>query len=229
MTQLAAESGDFRVIDRVSTGDGEVAGWIAYPDEDLQRASHALVVDGTVWLVDPVDRPGLDAFLADLGEVAGVALLLDRHRRDAAAIATRHDVAVHLPAFFEGVAAELDAPIERFRRQLGSTGYGSHKLVDNRFWQEAALYGEDTGVLLVPESVGTIPFFCAGDERLGVHPARRLTPPRKLARLEPDHVLVGHGTGIHDDAPAALHDAIRGARRRAPRLWAKDLRLLLSR
>ena len=99
-----------REIDRYDGG----VGWIAYPDEDMQRASHAVVGEnGGVWVVDPVDAAGLDELLAEYGEVAGVVVLLDRHKRDAAAIATRHDVSVYVPDFMDAVAQELDAPVER--------------------------------------------------------------------------------------------------------------------
>ena len=228
MATESAVVADYREIDRfaVDEGTGGV-GWIADPEEEMQRASHALAVDGEVWLIDPVDAPGIDDLVSEFGEVAGVVLLLDRHKRDAAAIARRHDVAVHLPAFMRGVADALDAETEHFREELGETGYAVHELTNNRFWREAALYSEDTGVLVVPEALGTSDFFLAPGERLGVHVALRLVPPRKLARLSPRRILVGHGEGIHEDATIALREAIRGSRRRAPQLWAKDLRLLL--
>jgi hypothetical protein len=228
MSASQATVREFREIYRFEDGpdDGGV-GWIAHPDEAEQRASHALQVDGDVWVIDPVDAPGLDDLFADLGEVVGVAILLDRHKRDAAAVARRHGVPIHLPDFMTGVAADMDAETTTYRRELGDTGYGAHEVVNNRFWKEVALYGEDNDVLVVPEAVGTIPFFRVGDERLGVHPGLRLRPPSKLARLEPERVLVGHGSGVHEDAADALASGIRGARRRAPRLYAKDLRLLL--
>jgi hypothetical protein len=33
-------------------------GWVV--DEFMQRCSHALVVDGRVWLIDPVDGEGVE-------------------------------------------------------------------------------------------------------------------------------------------------------------------------
>ena len=66
------------------------ASWIAFPDEKMKRASHALADGDDVWLVDPVDVDGLDDTLADLGTVRGVVVLLDRHTRDSAALARRH-------------------------------------------------------------------------------------------------------------------------------------------
>ncbi|MEF8839506.1 MAG: hypothetical protein V5A24_05525 [Haloarculaceae archaeon] len=228
MDTESAEPRDFREIDRFDLGRGTGGvGWIADPEESLQRASHALAVDGEVWVIDPVDAPGIDDLVTEFGKVAGVALLLDRHKRDAAAIARRHDVAVHLPWFMDGVADDLDAATETFRDELGDTGYAVHEVVNNRVWQEAALYSDDTGVLVVPEAVGTTDFFCVPDERLGVHVGLRLTPPTSLARLSPARVLVGHGDGVHEDATVALRKAVRGSRRRAPRMWAGALRMLL--
>lgn len=215
-----SDAGRLVEIDR---WDGGV-GWLAHPDESLQRASHALAVDGEVWVVDPVDAPGLDDLLADLGEVAGVVLGLDRHKRDAAAIATRHDVPVHLPRPLAGVADALDARTAIVGDELVDTGYRTHTLVDNRFWREVALYHPGNGTLLVPEAVGTAPHYVVAGERLGVHPALRLRPPRRvLAGYEPERVLVGHGRGVHDDAATALSDALRDARRNAPRLYWKAL------
>jgi hypothetical protein len=46
-----------------------------------------------------------------------------------------------------------------------------------------------------------------------------MTPPRGLVALEPGHVLVGHGEGIHEDAAAVLREAVTLARRRTSS-WA---------
>lgn len=208
---------EYREIDRREHG----VGWMAYPDERMQRASHAFEVDGDVYVTDPVDVEGLDDLLAEFGEVAGVLILLDRHKRDSAAVANRHDVPVYLPEWMDGVAEELDAPVERVRVELEDTGVGVHQLIDNRFWQEAAVSIEDHGELIVPESVGTASYFLSASERLGVHPALRLKPPTKLGRFSPDSVLVGHGTGVHEDAAEALHDALSRSRSRTPALYAK--------
>lgn len=215
---------DFREIDRRDEG----VGWIAYPNERMQRASHAFVVNGEVWVVDPVDVDGLDDLLAEYGEVAGVVTLLDRHKRDAATVANRHDVAVHVPDWMDGVASEMDAPVERVRSEL-TEGCGVHRLIDNAVWQEAVVSIEDSGTLIVPEAVGTAEYFLAGSERLGVHPALRLIPPRrKLRQFSPERVLVGHGAGVHEDAAEALSDALDGSRSRAPGLYAKTLKQFIA-
>ncbi|EMA45109.1 hypothetical protein [Halococcus saccharolyticus] len=213
--------------DEIDRFDGGV-GWIAYPDERMQRASHALATDDGVWLVDPVDAADLDDLLEEFGTVAGVVLLLPRHKRDAAEIARRHDVSVHVPSWMTGVASELDAPVERFSSELGETGYRLRKIA-TPLWQEAALYHADEGTLVVAEALGTAEFFRTGTERLGVHPALRLLPPRRSFRgFTPDRVLVGHGAGVHEDASRALSTALDGSRRRAPSLYAKTARLFLS-
>ncbi|QSW99770.1 hypothetical protein [Haloterrigena alkaliphila] len=209
---------EFREIDRFDGG----VGWIAHPDEEMQRASHALAIDGEVWVVDPVDADGLDDLLAEFGDVTGVVVLLDRHTRDAEAIADRHNVPVYLPRIFEGVTDEIEAPVARFSDELSDTGLEAHTVVDNRFWKEVALYDSENGTLVVPESVGTADFFRAGRERLGVHPMRRLTPPREeLGGFAPERIRVGHGSGIETDAAGALEDALENSRRRAPQAYAR--------
>ncbi len=210
---------DWKEIDRFGDERSGGVGWIAYPDERMQRASHAIAVDGDVYVVDPVDAEGIDDLFTDFGEVAGVVVLLDRHKRDAAAVATRHDVPVYVPQFMVDIAGDIPAPVETFHRELADTGYAPHSLVDNVAWSEAALYGEDSGVLLVPESVGTADYFLTSRERLGVHPALRLIPPKKLGRFSPDRILVGHGAGIHENAADTLDDAISGSRGRTPSLY----------
>jgi hypothetical protein len=202
-------------------------GWIAYPEETMERASHVLDGPEGLWLVDPVDFDGLDEFLADRGDVRGTVVLLNRHKRDAASVARRHDVSVHVPHFMNDAVRDLDAPVEPVRTDLPDSEYGVHRLVDNPLWKEAVLYGEESGTLVVPEAVGTTGYFRTSDERLGVHPALRFKPPRKLGRLTPERILVGHGAGVFEDAERALQNALEGARRRTPRLYANNLREFL--
>lgn len=202
-----------REIDRFEGGTG----WIAHPDELMQRASHALQGDDGVWVVDPVDFDGLDARLSDYGPVAGVVVLFNWHARDASSVATRHDVPVSVPKWVNRVARRIDAPIDRFEGELADTGFRARRITPNPLWREAALYRERDGTLLIPESLGTASYFLAPGERLGVSLYQRLWPPRRaLGALSPDRILVGHGEGIFEDAPATLADALAGARRRAP-------------
>lgn len=185
-----------RIVDEI-TG---AVGWLDDADR-LKRASHALAVDGKVWLFDVVDHPQLEEWIAGLGEPAGVVQLLDRHNRDGAAVAGRLGVPMHvLPHAVPGTPFEL-RPVVRFRR-----------------WREVALWWPERRVLVVADALGTVPhYFCAGAEPVGVHPLLRPWPPRSLRGLEPEHLLVGHGEGVHQ-RPATLDAALRTARRRLPRL-----------
>jgi hypothetical protein len=187
-----------RVVDELS----DAFGWLQ--DERMQRASHALAADGRVWLFDVVDDPGLDARVGELGEPAGVVQLLDRHARDCRAVAQRLGVAHHVVP-----------------RDLPGSPFELRPVVRSRWWREAALWWPERRILLVADALGTIPFFCAGAEPAGVHPFLRLRPPRSLRGLEPEHLLVGHGEGVHH-RPAALGSALRTARRRIPR-WLAEL------
>lgn len=211
---------DLRVIDRFDGGFG----WMAYPEETMQRTAHALAGEGGLWLVDPQDADGLDDLLAEHGEVAGVLVCLDRHVRDAEALAARHDVPVFLPVWMSGVAGSMAVQIERFADRVG--GFRAQALVDTRFWQEVVLFDDET--LVVPEAVGTASYFAAGDRDLGVHPFLRLLPPRSLARYEPDRLLLGHGEGVHAGAPERLDMALAESRRTAPALYLQTVRHALG-
>jgi hypothetical protein len=94
-----------------------------------------------------------------------------------------------------------------------------------RWWREVALWWPERRLLLVADALGTVPYFRAGTEPAGVHPFLRPWPPRSLRGLEPDHLLVGHGEGIHAQ-PAAFESALQTARRRIPRWLAGVPRLL---
>ena len=214
-------------IDRFEGG----VGWIAYPNETMERASHALQTDEGLWLVDPVDAPALDDLLAEFGEVAGVVVCLDRHKRDSAVIARRHDVSVHVPTWMTGVASKIDAPVERFVGELGESGYELFEIRNSLVppWQEAGLHNPETDTLVVPESVGTASYFLADSERLGVHPMLRLTPPRDvLGAYRPERILVGHGEGVLSDATSALNEALAAPKRNAISLYGKTVRQFLT-
>jgi hypothetical protein len=179
-------------------------GWAL--DERLTRTSHALAAGGRVWLVDAIDVPGLDERVRALGEPAGVVQLLDRHNRDCAAIAAR-----------------LGIPHHVVPRALPDTPFELVPVVDWRPWREVALWWPERRTLVVADAVGTNRFM-AGGEPLGVHPLLRIAkPPRGLGRYEPEHLLVGHGEGLHGvAAPDALRRALRTARTGVPR-WTFDV------
>jgi len=177
-------------------------GWLQ--EERLQRTSHALRAEGRVWLFDPVDSPGVEERIRALGEPAGVIQLLDRHGRDCAALAERLGVPLHeMP--FDGVPGAPFVPVP---------------IVQRRLWREVALWWPEEKVLLCGDALGTVRYFVAPGELLGVHPLLRVTPPKALARFAPRHVLCGHGEGVHgDEAAPALAEALTTARRRLPRAW----------
>jgi hypothetical protein len=216
--------------DVVDEWDGGV-GWIAHPEETMQRASHALATDEGVWLVDPLDAPGVDDRIAALGDLAGVILLSNYHRRDADVFAERYGVPVTLPAPMTGVADRLQSPVDRL--DVGGTlgEYELFTVAHSSWWQEYGLSGGET--LLVGESVGTADYLRAGDEALGVMLLRRLTPPRAaLSGRDPERILTGHGPGLHGDAGAALEEALAYSRRRFPRALlengSRQLRTVLA-
>jgi hypothetical protein len=189
-------------VRRVDELEGAV-GWLDDGDP-MRRTAHALAHDGRVWLFDAVDGPEVEAWVSRLGEPAAVVQLLDRHGRDCAAVAARLGVPHHVvPDALPGTPFEL-RPVAR-----------------SRWWREVALWWPERRLLLVADALGTIPYFRAGAEPAGVHPFLRLRPPRSLRGLEPEHLLVGHGEGIHG-RPEVLADALRTARRGIPR-WLVGL------
>jgi hypothetical protein len=199
-------------------------GWIAYPDEAMERASHAFATEDGVYVVDPVDVPDLDEHLAALGDVAGVVLTLDRHERDSAAVADRHDVPVLVPEFFG--EPDLDAETNPLRGTLGR--FAVIPVVNRSFWNEIALWDDSTGELWVSEALGTSSYFRTTDAALGVHPMLRPFPPRaQLGDLHPSAIYCGHGEGVQTGATAALQEALANARRRMPQAYGKILKGML--
>jgi hypothetical protein len=171
----------------------------------LRRCSHALAVNGRVWIVDAfLDEDALER-AARLGEPAGVVQLLNRHNRDNAATAARLGVPLHVVP----EAAPEGAPFEVV------------PLIRNRLWQEVALWLPAQRTLVVGESLGTAQYYRAPRERVGVAALLRLTPPRPLLAFDPEHLLVGHGEGLHDDVFDSMREAVEGSRARiGPWLWA---------
>jgi hypothetical protein len=182
----------WRLVDEWDGGFG----WVC--EERLERTSHALVVAGRVWLVDPVDEPELEERVRALGEPGGVLQLLDRHARGCAAWAAR--LGVRHSRAWQGVDAPFDVLPVRNRR----------------WWREVALWEPAARTLVCADALGTIPFFRARGERVGIHPLIRPFPPRALRGLTPQRILVGHGEAVTDEAGAALADTLAHARRRMP-------------
>ena len=136
--------------------------------------------------------------MRSLGQAAGVLQLLDRHERDCAVWARRLGVE-HLRAWESGVAPFDVLPVR-----------------DRRWWREVALWEPAGRTLVCADALGTIPFFRAHGERIGLHPLVRAFPPSALRGLEPRRIRVGHGEAVTDAAAEALHDTLANARRRLP-------------
>ena len=168
-------------------------------DEFMRRTSHALLVDGRVWLTDPVDDPELEERVRALGEPAGVLQLLDRHERGCAAWAAR-----------------LAVPHLRAWESLGGAPFEALRVRSSRWWREVALWEPNGRTLVCADALGTVGYFCAPGEAIGLHPLVRPLPPRQLGRVAPQRIVCGHGAGLHEDASAALQEALRTARRRLP-------------
>lgn len=182
--------------------------WVPEGDK-LARTSHAVVAGDGVWLTDVVDGSGLDERIAALGSPAAVIQLLDRHPRDNAAVAERLGVPLHETPFTEVEGAPFVVlPI-----------------VKRRVWREIALWFAEERILVCADALGSLGYFHGGDERFGVHPFLRFFPPERLATLEPEHVLFGHGPGFHGaEAPQALREAFAKPRRRLPQAFLNGLR-----
>lgn len=204
----------------------DVRSWIAHPDEEGMRASHAIRTQNGVWVIDPIDAPNVDGILDSLGEVVGVTVTSCYHGRDAGRIASRHDVAVHVPEWMGRVVDTVDAPLTRYALKPDE-GYDSPEF-DTIFcrpfpgWQEVFLYHDPSGTLVTPDSLGTTDIHCLDDERLGLSVFRRLQPPRELAGLDPEHILPGHGEPLTEDATVALHSALDDARASFPSALASN-------
>lgn len=181
--------------------------------EGMGRASHALAVDGRVWLVDPVDAPEALEAVAALGTVAGVVQLLDRHERDGAALAAR-----------------LGVPLHRLPTALPGTPFTTIPVIDVPRWREVALWWPATRTLVVAEAVGTVAYYAVGAGAVGVHPFLRAFGVPRLRTWEPELLLVGHGPPVRGaEATGALQDALARSRSDLPRFVAKLPRLALGR
>jgi hypothetical protein len=184
--------------------------WLLGRSDAMSRASAAIVLDAGTVLVDPVDAEGLDAELAALPPMIGVATLLDRHQRDAAAIAERRGVPRLTPVALGGDGVHLDGVQER-------------AVIERRGWREALLWLPDRRLLVCSETLGTAGFDLArrGDP-LGVHPFARVRPPRSaFAGLDPAVIAVGHGPPLRDAAADELRRVLRRARLDIPRHWLR--------
>lgn len=175
-------------------------------DEPATRTAHALAADGRVWLVDPVHHEPSLARARTLGEPAAVLQLLDRHNRDCARS-----------------AEELGVPHLVVPAVLPDTPFEVVSVRHTKRWLEIALWWEAERTLVVAEAIGTNGFFAPPGHAAGVHLLLRISPPRDaLGGFAPEHLLVGHGEGLHGAAAATgVRDALDHARTGLPRVAAR--------
>lgn len=199
--------------------------WMAHPEAQMQRASHALVANGEVWLVDPLDAADLDEELAALGPVAGVVLLGSEHHRHADRLAARHGVSIHLPAWFEEDAKDFEAPVVEFTDGLADTGFRAIELKEG-FWQEAGLYHPERRTLAVSDTFMTA-LFAARTGRVELFPPARLDPPHSaLDGLAIDRLLVGHGEPVFENVEERIQRALAMEYRSTPVAFLRSTPIL---
>jgi hypothetical protein len=180
-------------------------GFSWFADELLTRTSHALDTGDGVWLIDPVDVPEAVERAVSLGAPAGVLQLLDRHKRDCAAIAAR-----------------LGVPHLRLPGVVQGSPFAVVPVIDIPGWHEVALWWPERRVLVVAELIGTTGIHALDGGPAGMHPVLRLPAPGALRGYDAEHLLVGHGRGVHGPAAAeALARAYAGARKDLPRLLGR--------
>jgi hypothetical protein len=170
-------------------------------DDGMQRASHALLDQGDVWLIDPVDEGEAIERATAIGTPKAVIQLLDRHNRDC-----------------EAVAKRLGVPLKCVPGSLSDTPFEVVEVIKRRRWKEVALHWRERQLLVVAEALGTAPLFALGKGAVGVHPLLRLTPPHVLEGIEPKVLLVGHGAPVQSNAAGSLKDALARSRSDIPRL-----------
>lgn len=170
--------------------------------EMMLRGSHALVSDGRVWLIDPVDS-GDDVERAALGnEPAGVIQLLDRHNRACKVVAER-----------------LGVPHLRLPTELPDSPFTPFSVIDRPKWREVGLWWPERKALVVAEAIGTVKEIAVADTGISIHPMLRLTPPGSLRKYtEVEHLFPGHGRPLHaPDSGERIQTALDRSRRDLPR------------
>jgi hypothetical protein len=175
--------------------------WVV--EEPMERAFHALVDDGRVWLVDPLEVPELGE-VGELGEPAAVLQLLDRHNRDCAAVAER-----------------LGVPHLKVPDAAPGSPFEAISVLRVPGWKETALWWPGREALIVAEALAANPMHTGGDRPVAVHLFLRAWPPGALRRYRPRHLLLGHGHPLHAAAAEELEAAYARSRRDLPRVLLK--------
>jgi hypothetical protein len=187
---------------RLVTYDDFDFGFSWLPEEALSRTAHAIDTGDGVWLIDPIDVPEAIERAQALGPPAGVIQLLDRHNRDCAAL-----------------AEQLGVPHLRLPEAVPGSPFTVIQVLHLPRWHEIALWWPERRALVVAEVIGTNRVFRLGNGPAGVHPLVRALPPGALRHYQPEHLLVGHGPGVHGPlATAALEDAYDRSRKDLPKL-----------
>lgn len=205
-------------------------GWIAYPDEFMQRSSTVVIDHGRIWLIDPVYRSGIDVTIEEAGTIAGVILTLGWHDRDAIWFAERYGVPLYVPGNLVG--APKGGPVVRVAGGIPNcplelVACGARGAL--RLFQECAVWWPEHGMLVTGDSLGTAGYFAEGGA-LGVHPIRRLSPPTELLSLSVSRLYPGHGVSLTGDGVAETVAAvIRTARWNLIPGWAQTIRYAASR
>ena len=205
---------DHVLIDECERGFG----WIAHPEETGARASHALVGDeGGVWLLDPLHADGIQEKISKLGEVEGVVVFSNYHVRDAEYFAEQYSVPIYCPKFLHRTRDRVETQTRSVGESVRESGFRIFQYKPFPGWVEAIAFRDSDRTLYVPDAMGTTDLFTVRNERIGVYLLARLNPPRDiLAGQSPDRILVGHGSGILDNAEAELNVVLGKARRRLP-------------
>lgn len=208
----------FELIDAWKQG----VSWFAHPDERGLRASHAFRFENGVWIVDPLEAPGIDEHVTALGDVVGVVVCSSWHARDADVFAARYDVPVFVGEKITRVEDRLDGPITRYPGDLPGAGVTAFHRRPFPGAEETLLYHEPTSTVYVPDSLGTAPWHLIGNERVGGQTILRLFPPTEILGIRPERLCCGHGPGLATDAAPELEPAIVGGRRSFPRAVVRN-------
>ena len=187
-------------------------GWIARPEEAMERTSHAFWDEG-LYLVDPLDAENLDQKIEEFGEVKGIILLFDRHERDSVELAERYGCPIFVPEWFE---RSLNAEVKEVSGKVPDTDWEIHQVVDSKTGKETALYNSERKTLIVADALGTTDHMLGRGEKLGMNPFYRLSPPVKLLEFDPERIFCGHGEGIQENASEYMKETLRHSRLKAP-------------
>lgn len=118
-----------------------------------------------------------------------------------------------------GASARLGVPHLRLPETIPASPFEVIDVLDIPRWHERALWWPEQRVLVVAEVIGTNGIYRLGPGPAGVHPMLRGLPPGALRHYQPEHLLVGHGSGVHGPMAArALEDAYERSRRDLPKL-----------